>query len=149
MDTQDAAQAPPAEPSIDALIRQYVLVRDKKAQVKKRHREELAVFDRALALFEAKFLQFLQTNGGDSFKAETGTIYRSTQTSATVADWEAFFDFVHSQEAWHFLEHRCSKEAVQAFVASKGEPPPGVNLSSFTTVGVRRGNVTSNDESEQ
>jgi hypothetical protein len=77
--------------------------------------------------------------GMDSVKTEHGTAYTAVRTTASVADREAFMEFVKANEEWSLLEVRASKTAIEQFRDSNNdELPPGVNIRSERVVNIRR-----------
>ena len=112
-----------------------------------------------LDLIESHFLARMNELKVDALKNEAGTPYRSKKVSITVADNEAFMDFVLSRalesvpinatarEAIKnailesgqlaLLEARCSKSAVEALMEETQALPPGLNHRVESTVNVR------------
>jgi hypothetical protein len=75
----------------------------------------------------------------DSVKTENGTAYTAVRTTASIADREAFMDYVKANEEWSLLEVRASKTAVEQFCESNDNAlPPGVNMRSERVVNIRR-----------
>ena len=124
--------------TIEELVSKYVVLRDKKAQLKAEFDAKTAKITEVMDRIEGKMLEFMTETGTDALKTSAGTAYVTTSTKATVASWEDFFTFVQNQEAWQLLEHRCSKKAVEEFVAANDELPPGVNWSAARVVNFRR-----------
>lgn len=124
---------------IDELVEKYIQLRDKKSELKKAYELEVEKVDSLLDKIEVTLLKTFQETGLDSVSTKLGTAYTATRTSATVADWEMFFNnFVKKGENWDFLERRCSKEAVAQYKAANEELPPGINWSETRTVNIRR-----------
>jgi hypothetical protein len=88
---------------------------------------------------EAKLLDVFNKTGMDSVKTENGTAYTAVRTTASIADREAFMDYVKANEEWSLLEARASKTAIEQFRDSNnGELPPGINIRSERVVNIRR-----------
>lgn len=121
-------------------IRKYILLRDKEAEIKARHKEELAPFGKAKEALEAFFLAQLTQLGSDSLSnREHGTVYKVSKKSATVQDPAEFRRFVIGGEAWDLADIRANAPAIEGFMKEhNGQTPPGVKYSEFTTVGIRR-----------
>lgn len=126
------------EMNITHLVSRYIAARDLKAKIVAKHKAKLEPLDAAMDKTELAILDFFQKHGMDSAKCEAGTAYRSTKGSATVADMDAFLDFVRKNDAWHMLERRVSKVAVEEYVDQTKDLPPGVTYSRIATIGVRR-----------
>ena len=125
---------------LDELVANYITLRDKKSQLKKRYDEKVAKVDAVMDKMEAIILKTFQDSGIDSARTDAGTAYISTRTSATVGSREEFLSWVlqDPDERSIFLENRVSKVAVEQFKAANDDLPPGINFRSEVTVGVRR-----------
>ncbi len=127
-------------PSIDINVRinQYVALRDKIAALDKAHKEKLAPFREMLDTLGGVLLTHLSNIAADSVATPSGTVYRTIKNSATIADGAAFWSFVESQNAWDLIDKKANVTAVKEFIEQNNTPPPGVNFTSVSTVGVRR-----------
>ena len=123
---------------VDSLVEKYVQLRDKKASIKKEYDEKVAKYDEAMSKVEAVLLKHFEETGAESVKTGSGTAYKSSRTSATVADWDSFFEYVKGNELWHFLEHRANKKAVEEFKNEHQDIPPGLNWREEVVVNIRR-----------
>src|SRR5579859_7878141 len=112
---------------LSELVGKYIELRDKKAGFKAEYDGKVAKLDEVLGKIEAKLLQVFNDTGMDSVKTEFGTAYKSTRSTASVADKDIFFEFVKSKDEWPLLEIRASKSAVEQFKAANDELPPGIN----------------------
>ena len=128
---------------------QYVALRDRISDLKKKHEAELQPYMQVLAELNTALLKHLDSEKVDSMKTSEGTVYVTVRDSASVADSEVFFDYVRANEAWELMERRANVTAVRSFIDEAVEraktdpsvqptPPPGVNFSRFRQVGVRR-----------
>lgn len=117
---------------------QYVQVRDTIKEIEAKHKEELAPYKDILNQLEGTISAFLDANGLDSLKTEHGTCYKSTRYTASLADAEAFMAYVIKTERYELLDRKANVTAVRAFVQDEKNLPPGVNLTSVQTLGVRR-----------
>ncbi len=116
----------------------YIQMRDKKAQMKADFEASVAPLNEKMDKLEAKLLDVFNQTGMDSVKTEFGTAYTSTRTSATVADKEAFMEFVKNRDEWALLEVRASKTAVDQYRAEYDDVPPGVSYREERVVNIRR-----------
>ena len=123
---------------LDLIVERYVLLRDKKAQIKAEYEASVADITVALNRLEGAILATLNDQGAESFRTAHGTAYKSTSTSATVADWDSVLAFVRQNDRWDMLEKRVSKVAVEQFRAANDDLPPGINWREAVSVGVRR-----------
>lgn len=124
--------------NINTLVDKYIQLRDKKAEMKKAFEVKVAVVDNAMEKVEGILLRHFESTGSESVRTEAGTAYRSTRTSATVADWDSFLNHVKEHESWEMLEHRANKKAVEEYKAANDDLPPGLNWREEVTVNIRR-----------
>lgn len=123
---------------IDKRVEQYVRLRDKINEIKKRQKEELAPFNEALERLNGMLLEGLDLAGGNSIATAAGTVYRTEKRSATIADAEIFRKYVIDNEAWDLVDIKANVTATVEFIDDHQKPPPGVNYNSHYEVGVRR-----------
>ncbi len=117
----------------------YIKLRDQKAQMKADFEASVAPLTEKMDKLEAKLLEVFNQTGMDSVKTEFGTAYATVRTSASIADRDAFMDFVKANEEWSLLEVRVSKTAVDQYrSANDDELPPGVNVREERVVNIRR-----------
>lgn len=127
---------------VSDLIELYVQCRDQKAELEAAHKEALKPLNAKMDKIEAKLLEVMQQNGMDSIKTIHGTAYKSSRTSATIADQEAFWNFVMSSQEFGLLEKRVSKTAVASFLEQHNELPAGINWREEFVVNFRRATAT-------
>lgn len=122
-----------------SLLKLFIGLRDRRAQRKAAYDEDDAGDKDKQNKIEIEFLRRFQERGIDNVAARgVGTAYKSTRSSATVADWEAFLEHVRENEAWELLERRANKTAVEQAKSVDGDLPPGVNWSETQVVNFRR-----------
>jgi len=141
-DTQDPTSVSLSQmpTSLDAMVDQYVRLRDKIKAVEDANKEKLAPAKQYLEELNAAMLAKLSELGLESGKTPYGTAYKITKKSATIADGEAFRAFVIENEQFDLVDWRANALAVSAYIDEhEGEQPSGVNYSTFTQAGVRRG----------
>jgi hypothetical protein len=83
-------------------------------------------------------LAHLNDMGGNSIATDAGTAYRTEKKSASLADSEAFMNYVIANQAFDLLDRKANVTAVEEHIKENDAPPPGVNFSSTFVVGVRR-----------
>ena len=124
---------------INELVEKYRQLRDKTAEIKERHKQELAPYNDAMEKIEAAVLKFLDETGQESARCDTGTAYIANRVSITVADGPAFRGFCEEQELPHLMETRPAKSAVEEWMQTNGGAlPPGLNYSSERVVNFRK-----------
>lgn len=124
---------------ITELTTKYIALRDRKAEMKKKHEGQLAPIVHAMEVAEAALMAWFNEHNMDSVGCGAGTAYRAKRTSATVADREAFFAWVIENDAMHMLESRAAKTQIDEYVEkSGGDLPPGIKYTVDQTINVRR-----------
>lgn len=123
---------------VEDLVTKYIELRGKRDEIMNAAKAKAAKIDEALAKVEGVLLQLFDEQGMQSVKTPHGTAYKSTRTSATVADWEQVLGFIRENDAWPMLEKRVNKTAVAEYMESTGELPPGVNVRTEVTLNIRR-----------
>lgn len=117
----------------------YIQLRDKKLQMKSDFDASVAPINDKMEKLEAKLLDVFNKTGMDSVKTEHGTAYTAVRTTASVADREAFMEFVKANEEWSLIEVRAAKTAIEQFRDNNdNELPPGINIRSERVVNIRR-----------
>ncbi len=136
--------------SVEELVKAYITLRDKKAELKAEFVKTQKPYDDALYQIECEMLTKMKDTGVESMKTSAGTAYRSVRSTVSVADKEAFKGFVleliekasaENQDptwAFDFLDIKANKSAVEDYLSSQDELPPGVNLRREEVVGFRR-----------
>ena len=147
------AQTPPKR-DVNTYIEKFVKLRDKRDEIKERHKEELKPLTEMLDALGDVLLGHLNANGIDRVGAPAGTAHKILKKSATIADKEAFWAFVVTSGTWELIDYKASPTAVAEFIAEQelavtqavaaGQTPPaiaappGVNYVTHFEVGVRR-----------
>lgn len=126
------------EPTIDEMVAQYVRMRDALQVADQAHKDKTAKARKWLETQNNKLLARLNTLGVDNAKTPSGTVYRKTSKSATIADADSFRRFIIGGEAWDLVDWRANGPAIAAFLDENKEPPPGINYTVTHDVGVRR-----------
>lgn len=123
----------------DALIKQYVALRDKVKAEEDFLSEKLKPYKQAMQAIEGFLAITLREAGAESIKTEFGTVYTTRIMSAKVADREAFLTYVLEYGETDFLTSAVSKEAVKAYMEKNdGQFPPGIEVGYMQNVNVRR-----------
>jgi len=130
-------------------IGQYVAIRDLKKKLEEEQKVAVKEYTDLLLLLEGKLQAFFTATGQDSAPTGAGTAYLSTTYRASIADKEAFKNFVLEFAEWQMLDWKANAKAVRSFVKDKKAPVPGVNLTGITKVHINRpGQKTDDDEQE-
>tara|TARA_B110000908_G_scaffold148558_1_gene181122 strand:- start:985 stop:1386 length:402 start_codon:yes stop_codon:yes gene_type:complete len=120
-------------------LKLFIALRDRRSQRKAAYDEDDAGDKGKQNKIEVEFLRRFQDRGIDNVSARgVGTAYRTTRSSATVADWDSLLEHVKTNEAWELLERRVNKTAIEQFKTVEGDLPPGINWSETQVVNFRR-----------
>lgn len=123
---------------IERRTAQFIWVRDQIAKLEAKHKQELEELRSLKEKLAGRIQAFMSANNVESLRTKAGTCYTSTRRTATLADPDAFMTYVISNQAFDLLDRRANSTAVQAFVQKHQCLPPGCNLNSIASVGVRR-----------
>jgi len=148
MTEETVTQPSNSEPiDINAAVALYVELRDQKAAIAAKAKEESKPYNEGLERLEGVLLQALEGQGARSVATPSGTVYRRAERSATIKDKKAFREYVIANGKFDLLDWKANKVQVFDHIEETKEAVPGVNTSAFMTVGVRRGTEQeSNDE---
>lgn len=124
--------------TLDEVIQKYIALRDQKTDIEREMKEKVAEIKAKMDKIEVKLLEKFQALGTDSMKTKSGTAFTSRKTSATIADAEAFFQYVKENEEWGLADIRANKTAVAQYKEEHGDIPVGVNWREEITVSIRR-----------
>jgi hypothetical protein len=121
---------------IDELVSLYIKLRDRRAKRKAEYELDDAKDKGFQEKIEAKLMAYFNETGVESARTDAGTAFKSVKISATVADRDSYMPW--AIEHPEFLPSSVNKSAVEAYLESTGELPPGVNVSRVATINVRR-----------
>lgn len=125
-------------PKLDNVVAGYLKLRDAKKTITDRHKEELAPINAKMKTIEAWLLRDMQDRGALNTKTPFGTVYLSTSTTPKVVDRDEFLAFVRAHELWSMLTSHVSKDAVEEYLESTGDVPPGVEITRDTNARIRK-----------
>lgn len=126
-------------PTPAAMVEEYIQLRDAKRLADETYAEFVKTnYGDKMQALEVQLLDTLNKLGVDSLSSGAGTVYRKLSTSVTVADARDFRKYVTEGENWDLIDWRANKTAVNDLVEAGQPVPPGINRSSFYSVGIRR-----------
>lgn len=123
---------------LSEVVEKYIELREQKSQLKAEYDAKVSKIEANMTKIEGKLLEVFEQTGMDSVRTPSGTAYASVRSSASVADREAFMDYVKANEEWPLLEVRASKLAVEQYKSVNQELPPGINWREERVVNIRR-----------
>lgn len=122
----------------DELVAAYINLRQHKAELDAKHKEEMAPVNEALDAIEQEVHSRLNTMGVSSVKTKFGTAYTKTVRSVKVFDKTMFMEYVQSNARFDLLDVRANKTAVEEYIAQNEELPPGISSVAEESVGFRK-----------
>lgn len=131
-------EAPKVTLNADECIDLFIKLRDILKELDEEHERRTAPLLEKKKVLEGRLQELLDQTGGDSIKTAHGTCHLTTRRSTSLADPDAFMNFVKDTEQWELLDRRANTTAVYEFVRKNGGLPPGCTLSAVKTIGVRR-----------
>lgn len=140
--TGTAALAAVRKVTVEQRVAEYIRCREVLAKKKEEYEESIASLVELQQMLTGWLQSFMEENGADNVKTPHGTCYSITKFTASLADPEAFMKHVIETKDFDLLDRKANVTAAKAYTAEHGAPPPGVNLSSIKTVGVRRSTGT-------
>mgnify|MGYP000912613085 FL=1 len=127
------------EQDLSTLTKVYIKIRDKRADLTAKFKEEDEALREQQDKVKASLLAHCKAHGVDSVRTSEGMFYRSLKRRYWTSDWESMHNFILEHAAPEFLEKRLNQTAVKQFLEEYPEVlPPGLNVESEYTVSVRR-----------
>lgn len=151
IDQTPAATPPVAQPELSAaqLIAVFIDIRDKIAAKKKEHAKELAPLSELKDRIDGLLLAQCQKIGVDALKAAgIGSATMAVKTTASLEDPDAFRNFVITNQQWDMVTWAAKVEPCEQHATEHGALPPGVKLSSFQHMNVRRASKKAGEDEE-
>ena len=119
-------------------VKQYIQLRDRIKQIDEAHDTERKKYSILMEEVGGLIQAFLDANKLENLKTEHGTAYVTKRYTASLADPDAFMKFVIDNNEFTLLDRRANATAVREYTEEHKVQPPGVNLTTMQTVGVRR-----------
>jgi hypothetical protein len=124
-----------SEATVDKLVKIYLKIRDKRAELSKQDSE----LEEQQNVIESELLTICKETGADGLRTEFGTVSRSVKKRFWTSDWSSFHDFVKEHNALDLLEKRVSQANMALFLEENPDAiPPGLQVDSKYTAVVRR-----------
>jgi hypothetical protein len=135
---ETAVATKPADLKDSQLVEMYVQLRDRRAQRKAAFENSDADDKARQEKIEGILLKRFEDSGLESIKTAAGTAYKSLRSSASIADWDTFLEYIKANDAWELLTKGCNKTSVVEFKQESNSLPPGINWREEISIGVRR-----------
>lgn len=124
--------------TVDDVLAAYLALRKRKEDLKKEQAEAMAPVNEQMNKCLLWIQQRMQEQGLTNFKGPSGIAFLQTDTTVSVKDWDATFEWIKANEQWAVLEKRVSKSVVQDFIQATGEVPPGLHVSTEVAAHIRK-----------
>jgi hypothetical protein len=122
-----------------ALVTEFIKLRDAKKQFEEACAAKgTELYGERMAQIEVTLLDLLNRLGVESIAGKGGTAYKKMSVSVTIADAREFRRHVIGEEAWDLADWRANKTVINDMVEAGQEIPPGVNRTTFASIGIRR-----------
>jgi hypothetical protein len=116
--------------AIDKAVEKFIQLRDAKKIIADRHKEEMRPYNEAMTKIETAVQKILIQQGATNMKCPGGTAYLSTTTRPQIQDWKIVREFLLDNDLIDMMVQKLSPTAVEEFVDSQGDLPPGVIQTS-------------------
>jgi len=126
------------EPTVGEVIKTYMALREKKAELEAEVKERVAEVKEKMTKLESYLKVKMDETGLTSFKSDHGTAFLTTTDYANVADWDEVVQFIKDNDAYDLFEKRVSKMAVRGYIEQNKTVPPGVNYGTKLGVNIRK-----------
>src|SRR5258708_7169793 len=100
--------APVTAVDIGTRVAQFVKLRDKIKKLEDDHEEKMKPFKDALETLSGIMLDFLNQSNQEKAGTEAGTVYKSIKKTASIADKQAFWNYVVTQGDWDMLDYKAN-----------------------------------------
>ena len=125
--------------SIEKLTNAYVKIRDKRAELSAKYKEEDEHLVSQLDKVKAALLDYCKTQNVESVRTNAGLVYRSTRSRYWTSDWESMYKFILEHGVPEFFDKRLNQTNVKQFLEENPDLlPAGLNVDSEFTISVRR-----------
>lgn len=124
---------------VDKLTRIYLKIRDARAELTAKFKEEDAHLTAQLDAVKDALLDYCKAHGVDSVRTPEGLVYRTQKTRYWTSDWASMHNFIMEHGLPEFFEKRLNQGAVKEFLDENPEMvPPGLNVDSEYVIAVRK-----------
>jgi phage host-nuclease inhibitor protein Gam len=124
---------------LNELTRQYVKLRDHRAEIKAAYESMDAGLKEKMDALETEMLDVCKAINADSIKTDSGTVIRSIKTRYWTNDWDSMHRFIAENHAFGLLEKRLHQTNMKQFLEENPDlEPAGLNVDKEYTVVVRR-----------
>jgi hypothetical protein len=121
---------------LNEIIADYLERRKKLEAFDAAVKKERSTHTTGMEELKGQMREILEAMGVASARTDAGTATLSTVDSVKAVDPDAFFAYVWKTGEIELLERRPAKTAVRAFAEEHGKLPPGVSLTTSSSISV-------------
>jgi hypothetical protein len=124
---------------VDKLVRVFIKMRDKKAEIAKEAQEKESELEEKMTKIRRALLNYCKENEVESVRTESGTFFRSIKARYTTNDWSSMNKFILEHQAVELLDKRINQGNMKQFLEENPELlPPGLNIDREYAITIRR-----------
>lgn len=124
---------------VDKLVRVFIRMRDKKAEIAKEAQEKESELEEKMAKIRRALLNYCKENEVESVRTESGTFFRSIKARYTTTDWSSMNKFILEHQAVELLDKRINQGNMKQFLEDNPDLlPPGLNIDREYAITIRR-----------
>ena len=122
----------------EQLVTTYIKFRDAIAEKEHQCREDVKLLEAQKDVVEQELLAVCESVGGN-VSTPVGSVRRRVAKQYWTSDWDALYQVIKDNDAFHLLHQRISQKAMQQFLEENPDVhPAGLNVDSKYTVTVVR-----------
>ena len=121
------------------LTKTYIKIREEKAKLSAKFKEEEAVLTRQLDRVKQGLLDYCDAHNVESVRTSEGLFFRATKIKYWTADWEKMYAFVLKHKVPELLMRGLNQTNLKQFLEENPEVhPEGLNVDSTYSITVRK-----------
>ena len=125
--------------SVDKLVKTYAKIRDKRAEITAKYKEEEGQLREKQDKVKSALLGYCKEHEVDSVRTASGLFYRTVKQRYWTSDWESMHKFIMEHDLPEFFEKRLNQTHVRQFLEENPDQvPAGLNVDSEYTISVRK-----------
>lgn len=125
--------------ALEKLIRVYIKMREKKAEISQELEAKLSEMDEKMKTVKTGILDHMKEIGAESLRTDAGTVYRTVRTTYSTNDWDSMNKFILEHSVPELLEKRLHQTNMRVFLEEHPDMlPPGLNSNMEYSVTVKR-----------
>lgn len=124
---------------VEECVRTHLMIREARERVKDRFEKRDKELRNHQGTIEGALGAFIQRTNTQGLNTKYGTVFTAHQSTARIADKDAFLSYLKTEDAWHLATIGANKATVsQHLETNEGNLPPGVDYTTRIVVQIRR-----------